>query len=137
MTGSWQVPDVEHALQEPLVESGLAELIAVKNRPDALPALADIVEQSLIRLPGLHSVQAVQDAGGAVDAEASLAGTHPEAEQAPEVVEVRRASPADRIFERSAGDQLALADELVIEQMLLPSMEPLPDAHGLAIFRPG
>ena len=62
---------------------------------------------------------AVQDAGGAVDAEAALARTHPEPQLAADVVEVRGAETLHRLLQPVREIELALADHLLVDQIRL------------------
>ena len=94
-----EVVDVEQPLEDPVVEPGLAQLVAVEDRPHALPAL---LEEAAQRSRGPLTVEAadgVQDPGRAVDAEPALARAHPEPQAAPDVVEVERPAPAHRLLE--------------------------------------
>src|SRR5919106_4175369 len=111
--------DVEQPLEDPVVEARLAQLVAVEDRPHALPAFLEEAAQGPHRLGSVEVAEPVQDPGGAVDAEAALAGPHAEAQGAPDVVEVRRAAPPHGLLERPAADQLALADELLVLKRLL------------------
>src|SRR4051794_4806209 len=97
-----QVLHVEQALEDPVVEPRLAQLVAVEDRPDALPALLQEVAQGVVRLDRVEMLDAVQDPGRPVDAEPALAWPHPEAQRAADVVEVRRVPPAHRLLEPRA-----------------------------------
>jgi hypothetical protein len=82
-------------------------------------------------------LDAVQDPGRAVDAEAALARAHAEAQAAADVVEVRRRAPRIVVLEPRARDQLALADELVVEQVRLLARSRAPIVYGSASSEPG
>src|SRR5438034_10275465 len=128
-----QVSDVEHALEDPLIEPGLTKLVAVEDRPLSLPALGYVIDHGAVCLHGVDAVVAVEDPGRPVDAESTLTRAHADPDLAPDVVEVRRATTADRVLERSPGNQLALADHLVLEQLPLTSVESLTDAVILVL----
>src|SRR5579871_5965907 len=121
---------VEHALEDPLVEPGLPQLVAVQDRPRSLPSLLEEIEQRIVGLLGAEPVEPMQDPGRAVNAEAALAWPHGQAEQAPDVVEVGGGATLDRLFELPAGDQLALADQLVVGEVLLLALESLAEHVG-------
>src|SRR3954464_4111964 len=84
-----EVLHVEHALEDPVVQPRLAQLVAVEDRPDALPALLQEVAQRVVGLDRVELLDAVQDAGRAVDAKAALARPHAKTQRAADVVEVR------------------------------------------------
>src|SRR5215210_4873575 len=130
-----QVLHVEQPLEDPVVEPRLAELVAVEDRPDALPALLEEVAQRRVRLEGVDLLDAVEDAGGPVDAEPALARAHAEAQAAADVVEVRRLAPAHGLLQARARDELALADELVVEQVALLGRQALAEVVRLAVLR--
>ena len=73
-----QVLHVEQPLEDPVVEPRLAQLVAVQDRPHALPALLQEAAQRRGRLGAVEPVDRVQDPGRAVDAEAALARAHAE-----------------------------------------------------------
>src|ERR671935_973539 len=125
---------VEHPLEDPVVEPRLAHLIAVEDRPHALPALLQEPEQRAVGLLGGQPVEAVEDPGRPVDAEAALARPHAEAQHTADVVEVARLAPAHRLLELAARNQLALADELVVAQVLLLALEPLAEPVVLTLL---
>src|SRR5919109_4960567 len=151
------MPHVEHALEDPVVEAGLSQLVAVEDRPYPLPAFLEEREQGVVRLLRAHPVptrggpggvtargarrvtppaaQCVHDPRRAVHAEATLTRTHPEPQDAAEVAEVVGPSAAHRLLELPARDQLALADELVVEQLLLAPGEPLAQHVVRAVLR--
>ena len=85
-----QVLDVQEPLEDPVVQPRLAQLVAVEDRPAALPALLQEIAQRARRLAAVEPVDAVQDPGRAVDAEAALARAHAQPQLAADVVEVRR-----------------------------------------------
>ena len=132
-----QVPHVEDALEDPVVQPRLAQLVAVEDRPRALPALLQEVQQRAVGLLAGHPVQAVQDPGRAVDAEAALARAHAQAQLAADVVEVVRAAAAHGLLEPAARDHLALADELVLAQPFLLAGQPVAELVGLAVLGAG
>src|SRR4051812_21825141 len=89
----------------------------------------------------------MEDPGRAVDAEPALAGAHAEPQRPPHVVEIRRAAAAHRLLELAAPDQLALADQLLVEQCRLAPAQPRAErvelrvlvvrrAHGVGRARP-
>src|SRR5919109_5669669 len=140
------MPHVEHALEDPVVEAGLSQLVAVEDRPYALPAFLEEREQGVVRLLGAHPIptrggpgggtpQCVHDPRRAVHAEATLTRTHPEPQDAAKVAEVVGPPAAHRLLELPARDQLALADELVVEQLLLAPGEPLAQHVVRAVLR--
>src|SRR5919108_1943731 len=104
--------DRQQALEDPVVEARLAELVAVQDRVDAFPPFLEEPEQSGVCRPVVEALGRVHDAGGAVDAEPALAGAHPEPDRSADVVEARRATLRQRLLQPAAGDQLALADDL-------------------------
>src|SRR3954453_10934904 len=130
-----KVLDVQQPLEDPLVEARLAQLVAVEDRPDALPPLLEEPKQRGVRLGAIELLHAVQDPGGAVDAEASLAGAHSQAQAAADVVEAVGPPPAHRLLEAAAADELAFADQLLVEQPLLGSMQAGAELVGLALIR--
>src|SRR4029079_1968191 len=85
-----QVLHVEQALEDPVVEPRLAQLVAVEDGVDALPALLEEVAQRLGRLLAVEPVDRVEDPRRAVDAEAALARAHAEPHRAADVIEVGR-----------------------------------------------
>jgi hypothetical protein len=103
----------EQTLEDPVVQSGLSQLVAVEDRVHALPALLQEGEQRRIRGGGVEPLDGMENPGRPVDAEAALARAHSQPERAADVVEVRRASPLHRILEPLPRDQLALADDLL------------------------
>src|SRR5262249_16925274 len=115
----------------------LAQLVAVEDRPHALPAFLEEVQQRPVGLLDAHAVEPVQDPGGAVDAEPALAGPHPEAQQPADVVEVHRAGAPPRLLQLAARPHLALADELLVAQVLLLALEALADAVVAAALGAG
>src|SRR6516164_7403496 len=119
--------DVEYALEDPVVETGLAQLVAVQDGPRPLPPLLEEVEQRFVGLLGAQAVEPVQDPGGAVDAETALARAHGEAEQAADVVEVGGGTALDCLLELPPRDELALADQLIVGEALLLALEPLAE----------
>src|SRR5437763_2153248 len=123
---SREVPHVEHALEDPVVEARLAKLVAVENRPDALPALLEEVEQCAVGVFSADAVEPVHDACGAVHTEAALTGPHPQPQEAPDVVQVGGGAPAYRVLERRARDHLALADELLVDEPRLLARQARP-----------
>ena len=120
MRGSWrrtgfgQVLDVEQPLEDPVVQPRLAQLVAVEDRPDALPALLQEAAQRVDRLRRRRGGR--RRAGcpvGAVDAEPALARPHAEPQAAADVVEVRPsrggASPPRAARARSARTRRSAA----------------------------
>src|SRR5438552_10732168 len=107
---------VEDALEDPVVEPGLAHLVAVENRPHALPSLTQKAQQHAVRLRAVDAVEAMKYPGGPVDAEAALARAHAQPQLPPHIVEVEAATPACGVLEARARDQFALAYQLVILQ---------------------
>ena len=132
-----QVLDVEQALEDPVVEARLAQLVAVEDRPDALPALLQEAAQRCGGLGAVEAPDAVQDPGGPVDAEAALAGAHAQAHAAPDVVQVGRPAPAHGLLQTAAADQLALADQLLVSQRRLPPAQPRAEPVGLPVLVAG
>ena len=126
---------VEHPLEDPVVQPGLAHLVAVEDRPRPLPALLEEGDQRFVGLLGGHAVEAVEQAGGAVGAEAALAGPHAQAQDAPDVVEVGCPPPLHRRLELAARNQLALADQLVVQQRRLAPGQALGEVVVLASLR--
>ncbi len=122
-----RVLDVEHALEHPVVEPDLAQLVPVQDRPRTLPALLQKVQQRLVGLLGRQPVDAVQHAGRAVVAETALTRAHPEPQPPADVVEVGRARALDRLLQMRASDQLALADHLLIDQRRLLAGQSLAE----------
>ena len=138
-SASGQVLDVEQALEDPVVEPRLAQLVAVEDRPHALPALlrGSGSATSAACSPSSRPTR-VQDPRRPVDAEAALARAHAEPQAAPDVVEVVRAAPAHRLLEPRAADQLALADQLLVllgAPRAARSREPIE--YGSAVLVPG
>src|SRR4051795_11251808 len=119
--------DVQQTLEDPIVKPCLAQLVAVEDRPDTLPALLEEVVQRLGRLFAVELLDRVHDARRPVDAEAALARAHAEAEGAADVVEVGRAASHELLFEPPATDQLAFADELVVGHRALAPAQPRAD----------
>src|SRR5439155_3425958 len=94
-------------------------------------------EQRARRRGAVEAADRVQDAGRAVDAEAALAGAHAEPQAAPDVVEVRAAVVAHRLFEALAADQLALADQLLLLHPRLAAAQARADPVVLAVLVAG
>src|SRR6185436_10916260 len=125
-----QVLDREQALEDPVVQARLAELVAVQDRLDALPPLLEKVQQRRVRGFVVEVLELMEDAGRPVDTETALARTHPEPDPAADVVETGRAAAAgDRLGQMASRDQLALADDLLrVRHRLLganPRAEPV------------
>src|SRR4051812_44287095 len=89
------------------------------------------------RLLAGEAVDAMQDAGGPVDAEAALARPHTEPELAADVVEVGGAALADALLEPAAADHLALADQLLLLELRLALADPRTEAVVLAVVVSG
>ena len=104
--------DVEQALEDPVVEARLPELVAVENRLNSLPALLEKGAQRVVGARVVEGAAPVQDRRRTVDAEAALAGSHRETEGPPKIIEAVRPAAVDRRLEPTARDELALADEL-------------------------
>src|SRR5215212_485570 len=117
---------------DPLVESRLAQLIAVEDRPDALPPLLQEPKQRGVRLGSIELLHPVQDPGGPIDAEPALARSHPEAEAAADVVEAGGRPFAHRVLEAASTDELAFADQLLVQQALLGPVQAGAELVGLA-----
>src|SRR5439155_16705078 len=110
---SGQVLDGEQALEDPVVEAGLAELVAVEDRLDALPPFLEKFDEGRVRGSVIEAVEGVKNPGGPVDTETALARSHPKPDRPADVVEAGRAAPSDRRRQLLARDQLALADDLL------------------------
>ncbi len=129
--------DVEHAVENPVVEPGLAELVSVQHRPDPLPPLLEEVQECVVGLLGGEPVEPVEDPGGAVDAEPALARPHTQAQQPADVVEVGGGAALHRLLELPARHHLAFADQLLVGEVLLLSAQPFAEVVGLALLRAG
>src|SRR3954471_22460960 len=103
---------VEQALEDPVVQPCLAQLIAVQDRPHTLPPLLHEPHQRAGRLFAVEVADAVEEPGGPVDAEPALARAHPQPELAAYVVEVGAAATPHLLLQAPAADQLALTDQL-------------------------
>src|SRR5918992_177570 len=99
-TSCREMLDVQETLKDPVVEAGLTELIAVEDRVHSLPTLLQKREERPVGGVRIELLDALQDAGGPVDTETSLARPHAEAKSASEVVEVGCASPFHRVDKR-------------------------------------
>src|SRR5919198_4172807 len=74
----------------------------------------------MVRGVMVQPLACVKDARRPVDAEAALAGPHPEPKDAAEVVEIRRSPPCHRRLQPAARDQLTLTDDLFRARDRLP-----------------
>src|SRR5438876_7922554 len=121
--------DREQTLKDPVVEAGLAELVAVEDRLDAFPPFLEKVQQCGVRGLVVEVLELVEDAGRPVDAEAALARAHREPDLAADVVETGGAAMSERLRQMASRDQLALADDLLrVRHRLLganPRAEPI------------
>ena len=70
-----------------LVQQRLAQALAPQQRPLALPASLSEVRQGCGGLGGILMARLVQDAGGAIAAEAALARPHAQPQIAPQIVQ--------------------------------------------------
>src|SRR5262249_57894829 len=100
------------------------KLVAEEDRLLALPPLLDEREQRGVGLVCLEPAGPVHDPGRPVDAEPALAGPHAEPEDAADVVEVDRVATGEGLLEPAPLDELALADQLVVVERLLPARQP-------------
>ena len=66
----------------------------------------------------------MQDPGGPVDAEAALARPHPQADRAPDVVQVDGLAAQHGRLQATTGNELAFADQLVLVERGLPPFHP-------------
>ena len=76
----------------------------------------------------------MQGSRRAVHAEASLAGPHPEPQQPADVIETGAGALAQRVLQCRARNQLALADQLFVDQVGLLALQSLAQAVMAAVL---
>lgn len=115
---------------DPIVESRLAQLLAVEDRPQSDPAVLEEEAEQLIGLDGVDVAALVGDAGGPLRTVAALAGAHSEAHLAAHIVELATREGIHDGFEHGAGDEFAFADHLIVAGrriVVLKLFETVPD----------
>src|SRR5262249_56335000 len=102
------------------------------DRVQADPSVLQERAQELVRAVGVDVAELVGDAGHPRGAEAALARAHAEAQAPPDVVEGGARAPLEHRLQASPRQELALADELVVQERRLALSQARPEPVGLA-----
>ena len=116
--GRWSMS--RRPVVEPVVQPTLAGLAAGDDRPHALPPLLDERRARAAFAVGASMCpSAVSSGRRAGDAEAALARPHPQPHRPAQVVQARRRVRGGRVEQHAPGDELALADHLLVVEVAL------------------
>ena len=104
--------DVEGSFVDPVVQGRLARLLSEEDRPQTNPTILQEQTKQLVRTRSINIAAFMRNSCAALRAEATLAGSHSQANLTTDVIKLAAGKCIHGAFKHFAGDQFTLTDDL-------------------------
>ena len=104
--------DVKGSFVDPVIQGSLACLLSEEDRPQTNPTVLQEQTKQFVRTRSINIAAFMRNSRTALRAEATLAGSHSQANLTTHIVKLPPGKRIHGAFEHLAGDKLTLTDNL-------------------------